>query len=988
MPVAAVKAVSLALVALFVFGVVVQLRTWRKAKRVRPVFVVVSQASALLGSIVFSVVTGRPPEAGMWMLLLGAGVVFGLAYGGFVRVERGERGVMMGYTLPWIVTWACLLAVTQLSAVFAQSVPLVIWSLAIVNLGVNLGMNGRILSGYRAALIPSGTSVLLVAALVAALAAGLLLGGPAATAQEAGDSFEFGSVAEVPSDLAFAVVLGGGEFLGGRVTYGSGEGGEPLVRLEYGVRVTDLESYSEPAGGEGVAGLTPVEGLRETEADLLVDIRWYATQSEAEAAFAARAPDPAWRRLGHKSWDPEFTPQIATGVDLPVLDYTGPETQQTRRIVLVRFVTGSAYVEWLSDLGGYGSGAPCSHPEFQSPCGDEQLVPLAAALEGSSVSSQPPSGEPGSATTQPGTQGTAETPGTPEAPGDPGAPQDEEDLTDERVAAALALANLILAAGSATQVLQTVPGGGGSPGPAPAPPPAAHPPAGDGQVWYQPPWEEGGPIPMDADWVREIEDRQRRGYRWTRHGWSTDRQIAMREQWDAAQQAAEAREREEFLREQQEARDRLARRRDALDYVEKATDAAIDRLGVDRYGQLVEQISEQAYNEDGSVNVEYVGRLRKGLGTMLRRDLEIPDESLRHDWVADFASSTWEDARHSALIRIGAGVLSSGLSEGYYQSQGLYDAMQTASEQSDEPLTLADGLRTMYGTIAEETLPITTVRKLVTGEEVTVYDVLGDVFKGANLRSQVKGIKAEHVPDDAGLVAWQRRAVQSEATTSGVQMKFRKVNPGRRFKLVREKNLPGKQPWMKQKSIDADDVKYLGYDEAQLGRVPSGPPKPPSGFADADEYRKAVAHYEKRSAEWSKAGSATQDALEAGTVADVDGALYSVDPVTGKPAKPFVSDLDPADMMTVDGRRLTDAEVVDVMKRLEERGLASGNHGTPYTWDLPEDSPLQGMKADLIAKIEGGDHGGWFVPDGTAGARPPWTAGAVGAGIQDAGGGP
>ena len=70
--------VSLFFIALFVLGVVVQLRTWRRLRAVRPWMIVISQGAAFLSMVVFSVLTARPPGAVAWVLLLGLGGAAGL----------------------------------------------------------------------------------------------------------------------------------------------------------------------------------------------------------------------------------------------------------------------------------------------------------------------------------------------------------------------------------------------------------------------------------------------------------------------------------------------------------------------------------------------------------------------------------------------------------------------------------------------------------------------------------------------------------------------------------------------------------------------------------------------------------------------------------------------------------------------------------------------------------------------------------------------
>jgi len=160
-----VQAISVFFIGLFVVGVVVQVLTYRKEKAVKPRRIVISQAAALLSMLVFSIITLRPPGPIWWVVLLTIGFAAGIGYGTFVNVRAGARGVTMSYTLPWLITWGALMTITQLSSVVFRSVPVLIYGLAILNLGINIGMNARILLGYRtvAAVATAGLALALLA---------------------------------------------------------------------------------------------------------------------------------------------------------------------------------------------------------------------------------------------------------------------------------------------------------------------------------------------------------------------------------------------------------------------------------------------------------------------------------------------------------------------------------------------------------------------------------------------------------------------------------------------------------------------------------------------------------------------------------------------------------------------------------------------------------------------------------------------------------
>lgn len=164
------QVLALPFVALFIFGVVVQVLTYRKEKAVKPRRIVISQTAALLSMLFFSIVTFRPPGPIWWVVLLSFGFGCGIAYGSLVKVRAGERGVTMSYTLPWLIVWGVLMTLTQLTSIVFSMVPALIYGLAILNLGINIGMNARILIDYRS--VAGSLATMLVLMVVASLALG------------------------------------------------------------------------------------------------------------------------------------------------------------------------------------------------------------------------------------------------------------------------------------------------------------------------------------------------------------------------------------------------------------------------------------------------------------------------------------------------------------------------------------------------------------------------------------------------------------------------------------------------------------------------------------------------------------------------------------------------------------------------------------------------------------------------------------------------
>jgi len=518
-------ALSLFFVALFVLGVVAQLRTWRKQRAVRPWMIVLGQAAAFASMVAFSVLTARPPGLLAWVLLLGLGGLAGLVYGRFVRVVRTAAGVQMSYTLPWIVTWSVLMVLTQLNAVLARRVPVVLYGFAIVNLGMNLGMYVSVLRAYRRA-----------AALAAGLALGLLLPTGANAVGGGYTTIRAATESEIPTEVAPAYVL-----LDGR----------PGMEYRHTTMVSPFDSSSSskqepvalvglarsPAGGSYVslsysltrtarATTTRGTGTDPFEGSWYVAITWYESAGAAREALARKAEQNA------RLYEIEKV-DVATAA---VVKRSGYPTGAPSDVALVQ--SESALVEWAAKSGYFdGSNA------FDLP-GGEQLEAVLARLPRLDVprflerhlpppvatggtSERPPEarrrgqdaraggGSDRPATTAPAErreprqrereEGTAEGTQREERERPPDGGDENPPLAPEDAAAAVALSSLTLLGGS---LLQLLPGLLGSR------------PIGAATVVPPPP--PAPPVDPDEAYAQQMEAQ---GYRYSdRDGWVTDDQ--------------------------------------------------------------------------------------------------------------------------------------------------------------------------------------------------------------------------------------------------------------------------------------------------------------------------------------------------------------------------------------------------------------------------------------------------------------------------------
>ncbi|MBI4971369.1 MAG: hypothetical protein HZC17_05980 [Candidatus Omnitrophica bacterium] len=143
------KIISYFFLTLFALGVVLMFLTWRKAKFVKPKWIMFGQIVALVSLMVFTALARNPLGQLWWNLLIILGLAGGIIYGKMVKVTQSLKGIMMNYTLPYLITWSALLVLTQFLTISSGRVPVMVLGLSVINTGLNLGMNGRVVWNYQ-----------------------------------------------------------------------------------------------------------------------------------------------------------------------------------------------------------------------------------------------------------------------------------------------------------------------------------------------------------------------------------------------------------------------------------------------------------------------------------------------------------------------------------------------------------------------------------------------------------------------------------------------------------------------------------------------------------------------------------------------------------------------------------------------------------------------------------------------------------------------
>ena len=132
---------------LLLFSLWLFLRTWKQAQFVRPWSIILGQGVALLSLLVYVWLIGSP---GGWVFLL---IILGGLGGAWlarsIKMDYSEQGIVMKYSLPYLISWVGLLFLTQAITTFTGRVPLLMLLITALNTGWNLGLNAMVLKRYR-----------------------------------------------------------------------------------------------------------------------------------------------------------------------------------------------------------------------------------------------------------------------------------------------------------------------------------------------------------------------------------------------------------------------------------------------------------------------------------------------------------------------------------------------------------------------------------------------------------------------------------------------------------------------------------------------------------------------------------------------------------------------------------------------------------------------------------------------------------------------
>lgn len=123
------------------------LRTWKQTQFVRPRSIILGQVVALLSLLIYVCLLGSP---GGWVLaFMILGGLGGAWLARSLKMDYSDEGIVMSYSVPYLISWIVLLFLTQVITTITGRVPLIMLLLTALNTGWNLGLNIMVLKRYH-----------------------------------------------------------------------------------------------------------------------------------------------------------------------------------------------------------------------------------------------------------------------------------------------------------------------------------------------------------------------------------------------------------------------------------------------------------------------------------------------------------------------------------------------------------------------------------------------------------------------------------------------------------------------------------------------------------------------------------------------------------------------------------------------------------------------------------------------------------------------
>jgi hypothetical protein len=143
-----IKLVSILMLLLFAASILLLILTYRKPKKISLKSIAITAAVSFLSLLVFSVLSGYRPSFFLWLLLAVIGVVIGSFWAKTTQVFSTGDQVMSRNSVWYLVAWGAIFALAQLITIITNRPPEIAMAMLVMSTGTVWGTNGSIVNRY------------------------------------------------------------------------------------------------------------------------------------------------------------------------------------------------------------------------------------------------------------------------------------------------------------------------------------------------------------------------------------------------------------------------------------------------------------------------------------------------------------------------------------------------------------------------------------------------------------------------------------------------------------------------------------------------------------------------------------------------------------------------------------------------------------------------------------------------------------------------
>jgi hypothetical protein len=142
------KIVSIVMMILFIASVALLILTFRKPKKVSVLSLIITVAISLLTLVIFSALIKYDPPFWLWLLMAVIGIAIGYFWARTTKVFIKGNQVMNRNSIWYLVVWGGIFALNQLITIVTNRPPDIAMALLIISTATVWGTNGNIMRRY------------------------------------------------------------------------------------------------------------------------------------------------------------------------------------------------------------------------------------------------------------------------------------------------------------------------------------------------------------------------------------------------------------------------------------------------------------------------------------------------------------------------------------------------------------------------------------------------------------------------------------------------------------------------------------------------------------------------------------------------------------------------------------------------------------------------------------------------------------------------